>query len=129
MQSVYCIYSQQSSFHLYVLSESFMHLPLRPIFRQSHPNFINVRTAYASKIWAQLTKNLLAKIKYKKIPRVHNMVQEDKYMKIPGNREQNRSNAVKEDPPLVNTTLGIAFLLWYIKNATCDVSIPIISVW
>ena len=36
-----------------------MHLPLRPIFRQSHPNFINVRTAYASKIWAQLTKNLL----------------------------------------------------------------------
>ena len=44
-----------------VLSESFMHLPLRPIFRQSHPNFINVRTAYASKIWAQLTKNLLAK--------------------------------------------------------------------
>ena len=61
MQPVYCIYSQQSSFHLYVLSESFMHLPLRPIFRQSHPNFINVRTAYASKIWAQLTKNLLAK--------------------------------------------------------------------
>ena len=44
---------------MYVLSESFMHLPLRPIFRQSHPNFINVRTAYASKIWAQLTKNLL----------------------------------------------------------------------
>ena len=38
-----------------------MHLPLRPIFRQSHPNFINVRTAYASKIWAQLTKNLLTK--------------------------------------------------------------------
>ena len=38
-----------------------MHLPLWPIFRQSHPNFINVRTAYASKIWAQLTKNLLTK--------------------------------------------------------------------
>ena len=38
-----------------------MHLPLRPIFRQSHPNFINVRTAYASKIWAQLTKKLLTK--------------------------------------------------------------------
>ena len=38
-----------------------MHLPLRLIFRQSHPNFINVRNAYASKIWAQLTKNLLAK--------------------------------------------------------------------
>ena len=41
---------------MYVLSESFMHLPLRPIFRQSHPNFINVRTR---------------KIKYKKIPRAH----------------------------------------------------------
>ena len=38
-----------------------MHLPLRLIFRQSHPNFINVRTAYASKIGVQLTKNLLAK--------------------------------------------------------------------
>ena len=38
-----------------------MHLPLRPIFRQSHPNFISVRTAYDSKIWVQLTKNLLAK--------------------------------------------------------------------
>ena len=46
---------------MYVLSESFMHLPLRPIFRQSHPNFINVRTAYASKIWAQLTRNLLTR--------------------------------------------------------------------
>ena len=38
-----------------------MHLPLRPIFRQLHPNFINVRTAYASEIWAQLTKNHLTK--------------------------------------------------------------------
>ena len=44
---------------LHVLSESFLHLPLWPIFRQSHPNFITVRTTYASKIWAQLTKNLL----------------------------------------------------------------------
>ena len=26
-----------------VLSESFLHLPLWPIFRQSHPNFITVR--------------------------------------------------------------------------------------
>ena len=56
MQPVYCIYSQQSSFHLYVLSESFMHLPLRPIFRQSHPDFRGGRNANASKIWAQLTK-------------------------------------------------------------------------
>ncbi len=31
------------------------------IFRQLHPNFINVRTAYASEIWAQLTKNHLTK--------------------------------------------------------------------
>ena len=38
-----------------------MHLPLQLIFRQSHSDFINVRTAYASKIRAQLTKNLLAK--------------------------------------------------------------------
>ena len=38
-----------------------MHLPLRPIFRQSHPNFRGGRNANASKIWAQLTKNLLAK--------------------------------------------------------------------
>ena len=46
---------------LHVLSESFLHLPLWPIFRQSYPNFITVRTAYASEIWAQLTKNLLTK--------------------------------------------------------------------
>ena len=38
-----------------------MHLPLRPIFRQSHPNFRGGRNANVSKIWAQLTKNLLAK--------------------------------------------------------------------
>lgn len=37
----------------------FLHLLLRLIFRQSHPDFINVRTAYASEIWAQLTKNHL----------------------------------------------------------------------
>ena len=39
----------------------FLHLLLRLIFRQSHPNFINVRTAYASGIWEQLTKNHLTK--------------------------------------------------------------------
>ena len=39
----------------------FLHLLLRLIFRQSHPDFINVRTAYASEIWAQLTKNHLTK--------------------------------------------------------------------
>ena len=33
-----------------------MYLLLRPIFCQPHPNFINVRTAYASEIWVQLTK-------------------------------------------------------------------------
>ena len=38
-----------------------MHLPLRPIFRQSHPNFRGGRNANASEIWAQLTKNLLTK--------------------------------------------------------------------
>ena len=40
---------------------AFLHLLLRPIFRQLCPNFINVRTAYASEIWAQLTKNHLTK--------------------------------------------------------------------
>ena len=54
-----------------------MHLPLRPIFRQSHPNFINVRTAYASKIRAHLTKNLLIKSSAIKIPRVHKNQKED----------------------------------------------------
>ncbi len=34
---------------------------LRSIFRQLHPNFINVRTAYESEIWEQLTKNILVK--------------------------------------------------------------------
>jgi len=53
-------------FYIYVLSESFMHLPLRPIFRQSHPDFRGGRNANASKIWAQLTKNLLAKSSTKK---------------------------------------------------------------
>ena len=52
---------------MYVLSESFMHLPLRPIFRQSHPNFINVRL----KNLGTTDKKSSHKIKYKKIPRVH----------------------------------------------------------
>ena len=38
-----------------------MHLPLWLIFRQSHPNFIDVRPTYASEIWTQLTKNHLTK--------------------------------------------------------------------
>ena len=43
-----------------------MHLPLRPIFRQSHPNFINVRL----KNLGTTDKKSSRKIKYKKIPRV-----------------------------------------------------------
>ena len=54
-----------------------MHLLLWLIFRQMHPNFINVRTAYASKIRAHLTKNLLIKSSTKKIPRVHKNQKED----------------------------------------------------
>ena len=54
-----------------------MHLLLWLIFRQMHPNFINVRTAYASKIRAHLTKKSSHKIKYKKIPRVHKNQKED----------------------------------------------------
>ena len=46
---------------LNVLSESFLHLLLWPIFCQLHPNFINVHTVYASEICAHLTKNLLTK--------------------------------------------------------------------
>ena len=38
-----------------------MHLLLWPIFRQSHPNLMDVRSTYASEIWAQLIKNLLIK--------------------------------------------------------------------
>ena len=61
---------------------AFLHLLLRPIFRQLHPNFINVRTAYASKIRAHLTKKSSHKIKYKKIPRVHQNLKGGFYMKI-----------------------------------------------
>jgi len=43
----------------YVFVESFPHLILRLIFRQLHPDFINVRTAYTLKIWTQLTKIFL----------------------------------------------------------------------
>ena len=57
-----------------------MHLPLRPIFRQSHPNFINVRTAYASKIWAQLTKNLLVKSSAERLREYIKKQQEEKSM-------------------------------------------------
>ena len=62
--------------HINVLSESFLHLPLWPIFRQSHPNFINVRTAYASEIWAQLTKKSSHKIRHRKILREHIRIKE-----------------------------------------------------
>ena len=51
--------------------ESFLHLPLWPIFRQSYPDFITVRTAYASEIWVQLTKKSSHKIRYRKIPGEH----------------------------------------------------------
>lgn len=47
--------------HVYVLSESFLHLSLWAIFRQQHPNFRGGRNANASEIWAQLTKNHLTK--------------------------------------------------------------------
>ena len=76
----------------YVLSESFLHLPLRPIFRQLHPNFRGGRNANASEIWAQLTKNLFAKsstkrfreyifhkIRHREIPGEHKKQQEEKF--------------------------------------------------
>ena len=43
-----------------VLSESLLHLLLWLIFRQMHPNFINVRTAYAQNSGTS-DKNLLIK--------------------------------------------------------------------
>ena len=70
------------NFNRNVLSESFLHLPLRLIFRQSHPNFINVRTAYASEIWAQLTKNLLTKSGTEKFRENILTEGEGKYMRL-----------------------------------------------
>lgn len=57
-----------------------MHLLLWLIFRQIHPNFINVRTAYASKIWAQLTKNLLVKSSAERLREYIKKQQEEKSM-------------------------------------------------
>ena len=42
-------------------TRNLLHLPLWIIFRQIHINFINLCSAYASKICVQLTKNFLAK--------------------------------------------------------------------
>ena len=56
---------------LSLFSESFLHLLLWLIFRQPHPDFINVRTAYASKNLGTIDKKSSHKIKHKKIPRVH----------------------------------------------------------
>ena len=50
------------------------------IFRQPHPNFINVRTAYASEIWAQLTKNLLVKSSAERLREYIKKQQEEKSM-------------------------------------------------
>ena len=50
-----------------------MHLLLWLIFRQMHPNFINVRL----KNLGTTDKKSSRKIKYKKIPRVHKNQKED----------------------------------------------------
>jgi len=60
LYSVYAV-TVQNIYLQNVLSEYFLHLLLWLIFRQSHPNFINVRTAYTLEIWVQLTKNILTK--------------------------------------------------------------------
>ena len=52
---------------LHVLPESFLHLPLWPIFRQSHPNFINVRLRNLG----TTDKKSSHKIRHRKIPREH----------------------------------------------------------
>jgi len=60
LYSVYAV-TVQNIYLQNVLSEYSLHLLLWLIFRQSHPNFINVRTAYTLEIWVQLTKNILTK--------------------------------------------------------------------
>jgi transporter family-2 protein len=55
-------------------------LLLRPIFRQLHPNFINVRIAYASEIWVQLIKNLLVKSSAERLREYIKKQQEEKSM-------------------------------------------------
>ncbi len=42
-------------------------------------------------------------------------------MKLPNNREQNRRNTIEDAALWFIPFLGIAFLLWYIKSAACDV--------
>ena len=56
----FLFYNEIPGIQDHVLSESLMHLALRLIFRRRRLNFINVRTAYASKIQAPPTKNPLA---------------------------------------------------------------------
>ena len=46
---------------LSLFSESFLHLLLWLIFRQPHPDFTNVRTAYASKNLGTIDKKFLTK--------------------------------------------------------------------
>jgi len=60
LYSVYAV-TVQNIYLQNVLSEYSLHLLLWLIFRQSHPNFINVRIAYTLEIWVQLTKNILTK--------------------------------------------------------------------
>ena len=87
-----------------------MHLPLRPIFRQSHPNLISVRTAYASKIWAQLTKNLLAKSSTKRFR---------EYIRLKGLKKENccrmlikkRKNTVPPWKIFILTVVGFGLML------------------
>ena len=66
--------------YINVLSESFLHLPLWPIFRQSYLNFITVRIAYASEIWVQLIKNLLVKSSAERLREYIKKQQEEKSM-------------------------------------------------
>ena len=48
-----------------------MHLPLRPIFRQSHPEFYQRTHRVRLKNLGTTDKKSSRKIKYKKIPRAH----------------------------------------------------------
>ena len=54
-----------------VLSESFLHLPLRPIFRQLPSEFHQCTHRVRLRNLGTTDKKSSRKIKYKKIPRVH----------------------------------------------------------
>ena len=50
-------------------------------------------------------------------------------MKLPGNRDKKIIDGTHRIVFYLLPLLGLAFLLWYIKNAACDVVYPTTSAW